>query len=150
MRFSEAKGQKVLSTSDAATVGKVARFVVAPTPAPARVAALVLRKTPGEGDVLPWAGLTAFGRDAVTVPSAAVFVSPDGELATLADKDHQILGRRVLDDSGTDLGKVADVDFDVRTGELTTVVTDRTEIPGSAVVGLGSYALVVRATPPAA
>lgn len=146
MRFSEAKGQKVLSTSGAATVGKVSRFVVAPTPPPARVAALVLRKTPGDADVLPWSGLTAFGRDAVTVESAASFVQADGHLAVLADKDHQVLGRRVLDDSGTDLGKVVDVDFDLRTGELTTVLTDRTEIPGSAVVGLGSYALVVRAT----
>lgn len=143
MRFSEARGQKVLSTSDAATVGKVAHFVVSPDPA--RVVAMRVRKTPGEGDLLPWANLTAFGRDAVTVTSAAAFVTADPELAILADKHHDILGRRVLDAGGTELGTVKDVDFDLQTGTVTTVITDRAEIPGAAVIGLGTYALIVRA-----
>lgn len=143
MRFSEARGQKVLSTSDAATVGKVAHFVVAPDPA--RVVAMRVRKTPGEADMLPWTNLTAFGRDAVTVTSAAVFVTADPELAILADKHHDILGRRVLDAGGTERGTVKDVDFDLQTGAVTTVITDRAEIPGAAVIGLGSYALIVRA-----
>jgi uncharacterized protein YrrD len=117
--------------------------VVAPDPA--RVVALRVRKTPGEADILLWTGLTAFGRDAVTVPSADAFVTPDPEIAILADKHHDVLGHRVLDASGRELGTVKDVDFDLESGAVTSVITDRTEIPGEAVIGLGSYALVVRA-----
>lgn len=143
MRFSEAKGQKVVSTSEAVTVAKVDGFVV--VPGPGRVLALKLKKTPAEGELLRWSSLTAFGRDAVTVPSGSVIEVGDPELTALADKHRDVIGRRVLDDTGTDQGKVVDVDFDLQTGDITTVITDRTEIPGSTVIGLGSYALVVRA-----
>ena len=64
MRFSEAKGHKVVSTDSAETVGKVAGFVV--DPRSASVVALSLKKTGDHGTTLPWTGITAFGPDAVT------------------------------------------------------------------------------------
>jgi hypothetical protein len=57
MRFTEATGRKIVSTSTAATVGKVSGFVV--DPAVSSVVALQLKAYSGE--VLRWSDLTAFG-----------------------------------------------------------------------------------------
>jgi uncharacterized protein YrrD len=50
IRFSEAKGYKVVSKATAETVGKITDYIV--DPAAGRVAALVLKKTSGDGDTL--------------------------------------------------------------------------------------------------
>lgn len=144
MRFSEARKQKVVSTSSATTVGRVDGFVV--DASAARVVALLLKKTPGDADLLRWADLTAFGRDAVTVPGAESLTSAAGDLAVLADKHHDVVGKLVLTDAGVAVGKVVDVDFDLTDGTVLTLITDRDEIPGASMLGLGSYALMVRTT----
>lgn len=141
MRFSEAKNHRVMSVRDATTVGKVQRIAV--DPVTSTIAGLKLRKTPGEGDTLAWSELAAFGRDAVTIDSADRIVRPTGDLQRLLRKDHAVLGKRVLSTAGVDLGEVKDVDFDMGSGTVLTVITDRHEIPGAAMAGLGSYALVV-------
>lgn len=143
MRFSEARRHRVVSTTSAVTVGRVDGFVVdAPN---ARVLALKLKKTPGDADLLRWSELTAFGRDAVTVPDDGVFTGAEGELATLADSDHEILGKLVLTDTGVAVGKLEDVDFDVSDGTVTTLITERSEVPGSTMIAIGGYAVMVRA-----
>ncbi len=141
MRFSEAKNHRVMSVNDAATVGRVQRIAV--DPATSSIAGLKLRKTPGDGDTLAWSELAAFGRDAVTVDSADRIVRATGDLRRLLAKDHAVLGKRVLSVRGVDLGTVKDVDFDMGSGAVVSVITDRHEIPGPSIVGLGSYALVV-------
>ncbi len=142
MRFSEAQKQKVVSTSSATTVGRVDGFVV--DPVTSRVVALKLKKTPGDADLLAWSALTSFGTDAVTVPDEGVFTSADGEFAELADSDHDVMGKLVLTRTGVELGTVEDVEFDTTDGTVRTVITGRTEIPGAAMTGLGTYALMVR------
>ena len=66
MRFSEAKGRKVVSTATAETVGRVDGFVV--DPRSRTVLALKVKKA-ASGDVLPWRQVESFGTDAVTVVS---------------------------------------------------------------------------------
>ena len=66
MRFSEAVGRQVVSTSTAQTVGRVDEFVV--DSRRRAVVALSLRRTEG-GDTLLWTDIVAFGADAVTVAS---------------------------------------------------------------------------------
>ena len=141
MRFSEAKGQKVMSTSSATTVGKVEAFVI--DPAAAAVVALTLKKTDGDADTLLWSALSAFGRDVVTVTDADVLTVADERVAMLGDKHHTVLGKRVLTEGGDDLGEVADVEFDSATGAVTTLLTKTEEIAGSRLRGIGSYAVVV-------
>lgn len=143
MRFSEAHRHKVVSTSSAVTIGRVDGFVV--DPRTARVVALRLKKTPGDAELLRWSDLTAFGRDAVTVPGPEALVTADAELTTLADKHHDVLGKRVLTDTGVSVGTVQDVEFDLTDGTVRTLLTDVDEIPGTAMTGLGTYALMVRA-----
>ena len=142
MRFSEAKGQKVMSTSTATTIGKVEAFVI--DPAGQSVVALTLKKTGGDADTLLWSALSAFGRDAVTVAGADALTVADERVALLGDKHHTVLGKRVLTEGGDDLGAVTDVEFDATTGAVTALLTKTAEIAGSRLHSVGSYAVVVR------
>lgn len=68
-------------------------------------------------EALPWAGVSAFGPDAVVVGDADVLVDRD-EVAEKAarrggPKGGQVIGSRVLTDGGTDLGEITDVVLEV-------------------------------------
>lgn len=143
MRFSEAKNRKVMSTSGAVAVGKLRALIV--DPRNAHVVALSLKKTEGNADTLPWNNLTSFGRDAITIESLERITVAEGELAVLSDKHHNVIGKRVLTETGDDIGKVKDIEFDPHDGAVRALITDGEEIPGNRMLGLGSYALVVRA-----
>ncbi len=141
MLFSEAKGRKVVSTSTAETVGKVNGFLV--DPAQSVIIAIELKKTDG-GDTLHWPDVEAFGTDAVTVLDAGKITDASSEAAALAGKEHHLLDKRVLTTAGDERGKVDDVEFDKESGAITMLVLGDGELPGSALVGIGSYAVVVR------
>lgn len=141
MLFSEAKGRKIVSTSTAETVGKVSDFVV--DPASQSVLAVRVKKATS-GDTLRWDKLTAFGSDAVTVGAADLVTEPDAAVEALSGKHHQVVGRRVLSAAGDELGEVEDVEFDADTGRITTLLLDQGSVEGSRLVGVGSYAVVVK------
>lgn len=141
MLFSEVSGRKVVSTGTAETVGRVDDFVI--DPSTRSVIALELKKT-DTGDTLTWASLTAVGADAVTVADASAIRDADGRVAELSGKDHRALGKRVLTMLGDEIGKVEDVDFDPATGALTALIVGSQELPGGSLIGIGSYAVVVR------
>lgn len=140
--FSQARGLQVVSTSTAATVGKVDGLLV--DPVSRRVVALTLKKSAG-GDVLRWSDLTAFGTDAVTVSGEDRLGSADEQLSRLGDKHHHPLGKRVLSADGDELGKLSDVEFDPGSGEVTGLVLDTGPIAGARLLGIGTYAVVVTA-----
>lgn len=145
MRFSEAKKRKVVSTSTADTVGKVERFVV--DPSSRKVIALELKKT-SDASALAWSNITSFGTDAVTIPTEDTLGEHSDEVAVLAAKDRRILGKMVLSDAGDELGDVKDLDFDPATGSITSLLLEGgniPEVPGSRLIGIGSYAVVVHA-----
>ena len=142
MRFSEAKKHKVVSTATAQTVGTVHAFVV--DPAARAVTALQLRKTE-DGDTLRWADIAGFGADAVMVDSTDRITAAGDDVAALTGKDHHLLGKRVLSTVGLELGVVADVEFDATSGALTGLVLRDGEVLRAPLVGVGSYAVVVRA-----
>ncbi len=141
MRFSEARGRKIVSTSTAHTVGTVRELVV--DPATRRVVGVTV-KGADKGAVLLWSDLTSFGGDAVTVDGPERLSEPDEHVAQLADKDHAVLGKRVLSTDGLELGKVRDVAFDPESGSVTTLDLDGDDVPGERLVGIGSWAVVVR------
>jgi sporulation protein YlmC with PRC-barrel domain len=146
MLFSQAKGHKVVASSTAATVGKVSGFVV--DPVTRSVVALQLKKA-DKGDFLRWADLAAFGADAVTVTDDSVIGDGGADVSALAGKAHRVLGKRVLTSGGDELGKVDDVDFDPETGTISALVLGKGgsgEVAGDRLVGIGSYAVVVRET----
>ncbi len=142
MLFSEAMGRKVVSTDTASTVGKVSDYVV--DPRLPGIVALTLSRTP-QGSALPWGNIIAFGVDAVTVPGAAAVVEPDQYLAELAGKPHTLRHKRVLTTSGVQLGTVLDVDFDPAMGRLAALMLEQGPIDAARLLGVGSYAVMVRA-----
>jgi sporulation protein YlmC with PRC-barrel domain len=143
MLFSEAVGQRVVSTTSAATVGHVGSLVI--DAAAQRVVALSLKKTPVTGSLLPWTDITAFGADAVTVASESQIIEEQGQYAELNSKAHVILKKRILNTAGLQVGTVRDVDFDPADGRILGILTDDQPIDGRALLGVGSYAVVVRA-----
>jgi len=142
MLISEGRGRKVISTNSAETLGIVDTFVI--DPALRRVVAVGLSKVHGRLTVLPWERLT-FGADAVTTGGITDLVVPDGQLAGLADRHHSALGHRVLDTAGRELGTVRDVDIDPTSGAVIALLIGDLAVPGSALIGIGGYAVVVAA-----
>ncbi len=142
MLFSEAHGRKVVSTADASTVGTISSFVV--DPAESRIVAVSLAKSTGTGPMLPWGSIVAFGADAVTVADKDHAVEADERLAELDAKQHAIVKKRLLTTTGYDIGTVRDVDFDPVDGKLLSLLLDDREWEGDSLVGIGSYAVIVR------
>jgi uncharacterized protein YrrD len=146
MRFTESQGHKVVSTSTAETVGRIDSFLV---DAPAgRVVGLLLKKTSGNQDTLPWESIAAFGTDAVTVTDDGAITTATGRLKELQAKKYSIQGKRVLTQAGVEVGAVKDVEFDPQEGTVRALLTDREEVPGDRLVDIGSYAVIVAVPEP--
>ncbi|MEQ6026972.1 PRC-barrel domain-containing protein [Streptomyces salinarius] len=92
----------------------------------------------GREKEVSWVTVETVGPGAVRLRSAA-----DPEPAP--SSHHELLGHRVLVDTGTEHGTVLDVAFDTRTARLLALFTTRGELPAGRLLGLGDYALVVRA-----
>ncbi|MFE5601863.1 hypothetical protein ACFQ8O_22045 [Streptomyces coelicoflavus] len=91
----------------------------------------------GRERALPWDAVDTVGPGAVRLRSAAVLETPPSH--------HDLLGRRVLVETGTEHGTVLDVAFDTRTARVLALFTTRGELPAGRLLGLGGYAVVVRA-----
>ncbi|MFJ6074570.1 PRC-barrel domain-containing protein [Streptomyces sp. NPDC093065] len=91
----------------------------------------------GRERALPWDAVDTIGPGAVRLRSAAA----PGPVPF----HHDLLGHRVLVDTGTEHGTVLDVAFDPRTARVLALFTTRGELPAERLLGLGEYALVVRA-----
>lgn len=96
------------------------------------------------GDVIQWPAITSFGTDAVTVPSETAITTESGPVRDLGGKDHLIMGKFVLSSDGDAQGEVTDVEFDGATGQISFVMVDGAPVAGDLLVGLGSYAVVIR------
>lgn len=142
IRFSEARRRDVVTTDTAETVGRVEHFVVDPTTQ--RVVALRLGKVGGDGDTVDYDRLGSFGRDVVTVPGVDALRAPGTDREKGVGKDFGLLGKQVLGDDGRHLGKVEDVEFDPDGGRVHALLTRDDEIAGERLLGIGSYAVVVR------
>ncbi|MDN0199049.1 PRC-barrel domain-containing protein [Streptomyces sp. S.PNR 29] len=136
MLFSQVKGLPVVTLTEAAELGVVTSLAV--DAASGTVTHVrVHGKRPRRDTVLAWDALHAVGADAVLVRSTADAVEPP--------PGHEVLGRRVLAETGDERGTVQDVAFDPATGRVLTVLTALDELPADRLLGLGDHALVVRA-----
>ncbi|MFI1678075.1 hypothetical protein [Streptomyces sp. NPDC020607] len=139
MLLSRAVGRPVVSSSDAAQVGTVGGLVLAAEEA--LITAVRLDGVKDGGDVVAWADVHAVGPDAVVIgaASAARFASTD------SSGSQDLLGKRLLTELGDAAGTLTDVAFDPESGRIDTLHTSRGErIPGHHLLGVGSYAVVVR------
>ncbi|MEU9631188.1 PRC-barrel domain-containing protein [Streptomyces luteogriseus] len=136
MLFSEARGLPVLTLGEAEEVGVVRSLTVDAVSGVVTHVRVRGRHSRKE-TVLAWGALHAIGPDAVLVRSAA-------EPAEVPPH-HELPGLRILTETGDTLGTVQDVAFEPGTGRVEAVVTAHGDLPADRLLGLGDYALVVRA-----
>jgi uncharacterized protein YrrD len=138
--FRSSTGRKVVSRATAQQLGAVSHLLLAEDCR--RVAAVVLGKGK-KASVVDWSRLT-FGADAVMVDDEAALRRPAGRREeAAADGRIELLGRRVLTETGNELGVVEDVTFDSLTGAVGVVDVGSRKVSADAVLGAGSYAVVV-------
>lgn len=141
MLFSQTRGRPVITASEATSLGTVRSLTV--DAADGTVRCLRLADASGHDVVVPWSAIDAIGPDAVMVASQAAVEAASAE----APVHHEVLGIRVLTEHGTEHGTVEDVAYDPSSGRVLTLYTALGEISGDRLLGIGSYALVVRAAP---
>ena len=141
-RFAAAIGRKVISRSSAEELGPLTHLVV-DVPG-RRVSRLVVGKG-RKARVVDWGRVSGFGPDAVILDGDDALRAPaDGERG-LVRGDLDMVGRRALSERGNEVGTIDDVIFDPASGEILTVVVGAREHPASALLGAGSYAVVLSA-----
>ena len=140
--FRSSTGRKVVSRATAQQLGAVSH--VLPAVDCRRVAAVIVGKGK-KASVVDWSRLT-LGADAVMVDDEAALRRPaDRREEAAADGRMELLGRRVLTETGNELGVVEDVTFDSVTGAVGIVDVGPREVSADAVLGAGSFAVVVAA-----
>lgn len=143
MRWRSALGRDVVDTSSAKTIGTVEALVIEPETR--RVTALVVAGA--DPSVLDFSALTAFGRDAVTVDGTAALRAPaDDREKRVVDGELDPIGTQVLTEDGDLLGVVADIDVDREDGLVNSIVMADDQLAATRLLGVGSFAVVVRAT----
>lgn len=136
MLFSEARGLPVLTLTEAEEVGAV-RSLTVDTVSGVVTHVRVRSRHSRKETVLAWGALHAIGPDAVLVRSTAAPAE--------VPPHHELPGLRILTETGDTLGAVQDVAFEPGTGRVEAVVTTHGDLPADRLLGLGDYALVVRA-----
>lgn len=140
MRARELKGRPVLDVVEAREVAKVEAVVV--DPEARRVVGLRVK---GDRPLLPMGSVKALGPDAVTVEGVDALRLPQpGAEQRAIDDSLDPLGRLVLADDGTELGTVDDLEAD-DDGTLRSLTVAGEVVSGERLLGIGAYAVVVRA-----
>ena len=143
MRARDIRGRAVLDVLEARQLGTVEALVV--DPALGRVVALRVK---GDAPLLPMAAVKGLGPDVVTVEGADVLRLPETDAEQRAvDGSLDPVGSLVLGDDGMALGAVDDLEAD-DDGTVRALVVDGATVGGERLLGVGSYAVVVRAEAP--
>lgn len=139
--LSQILGTQVVSRSDAEKIGKVEGAVI---DVPARTVTAWQIGKGRKAQFVDHAHLTGIGDAAVIVDEAASLREAASPLEEQTAKGHHdLLKSLVLNEAGDALGHVSDVEIETDRGAIVTVTTDSTTIPAGAMLGFGSYALVV-------
>jgi uncharacterized protein YrrD len=142
--YRQAVGRKVISRASANQLGTLSHLLL--TSDCRHVAAVIVGKGK-KAKLVDWAALTGFGADAVMVNDEAALRPPaDSREEAAAAGKLDLLGRRALSETGNELGAVDDVTFDPADGAVAALDIAGHQIPADAVMGSGSYAVVLSAS----
>lgn len=128
-RLTQLLGQPTISLANAEQTGRVDGVEVS------RGRVTGLRTRDG---LVEASAIRSFEGDAVTY---------DGVVATVEGKADSPIGRRVLDEDGDELGRMADLEITADGTVTTVLLNDGRTIAGSALRAIGSYAAIVAANP---
>jgi uncharacterized protein YrrD len=139
-----ALGHPVVAKSNAEQLGQTTGVAV--NPASAHIVAVHVGGSKGSARFVPWEQVTSFGTDAVMVHDASSVHETAGAFEQrVADGEGDLLGKRLLTDTGDELGAVDDVEFDAADGRLESLQVAGAQIAADRLLGIGAYAVVVRA-----
>jgi len=142
--FRRAAGRKVLSRASAEELGVVSHILL---DAHERQIVAVIIGQGKKAQLVEWAHLSGFGPDAVMVSDEGSLRPPaDDRERAAADGRLDAVGKRTLTETGNELGALDDVVFDPETGAIETLLIGERQIPNTALLGSGSYAVVVDAS----
>lgn len=142
MLLSQVLGHPVISAEDARPAGEVAGLRI--DPRTCRISELYLRDAKSGSDSVPWTDVRGVGPDAVIIDTGAAATEPDRS-GSHSRAHKRLLGKRVLTEFGEDIGTLTEVTFDPDTGMVGDLYIGHEQVPGSRLVGLGPYALVLGA-----
>ncbi len=143
-RFQAAIGRKVVSRASAEELGRLTHLVV--DVGRRRVAGLVVGKG-RRARLVDWEHLSGFGPDAIVVDDeASLRPAQEPWEKTAVHGDRGLLGMLALSELGNEAGRVDDVLFEPETGELSGIVVGAREHAGAALLGAGSYAVILDAS----
>jgi sporulation protein YlmC with PRC-barrel domain len=141
--FREATGRKVVSRASAHDLGPVSHLLV--DVGQRRVEAVIVGRG-RHARLVDWAAVSGFGPDAVMVADDDSPRPPaDDRERAAAEGRLELLGKRILTEHGNELGPVDDVTFDPVTGAVEALRLGDRRIPAGAMLGSGSFAVVVDA-----
>jgi uncharacterized protein YrrD len=140
--FAAAKDRKVVSRATAESLGAVSHMMI--DKARRRVVAIVIHEK-RQRYIVDWKNVTGFGSDAVIIKSEDSLREPanDQEQAAV-DGKLELIGKRTLSESGTEQGSIVDVEFDPDTGKLDALLIAEDRLPATDLLGVGSYAAVLK------
>jgi sporulation protein YlmC with PRC-barrel domain len=141
-RFTAATGRRVVSRTSAEEVGSLAHIVI---DAERRQVAMLVIGKGRKARLVAWEKVSGFGPDAIMIADERALQEPrDDREQAAADGNLELVGKRVLSDTGNDLGKVTDVVFDPDTGAIESIAVDERESPADSLLGAGTFAVVLR------
>jgi sporulation protein YlmC with PRC-barrel domain len=141
-------GRPVVGADSAEALGDV-EGVLVDTDA-RRVTHLYVRH--GRSDtIVSWDEIKAIGPDAVVLTTDVSPHAPENEREqAIAAGKLGILNKGVLDDVGFSHGELADLDFEPDSGAVESLLVEGQTLAADALIGIGSYAVVIRAPESAA
>jgi sporulation protein YlmC with PRC-barrel domain len=142
IRLSQVTGQRVLTRKGAEQIGSVRRLLV--DARAGLVAAAEVEGGIGEGTIVDWGDVASIGPDALIVESGDVARGPVSEIEQrLVAGELDLLGKQVLDEAGTSLGPLEDIEFDARSGRLSSLAVPGHSLPLDRLVAVGPDAVIV-------
>lgn len=151
MNSTDIKDMAVISLQEGTKLGRVEQPLF--DLATRQLGALLVKGEDGTF-ILPFAQIEQIGTDAITVTSSQVTQTPSSGGATDALLDlHALKKLKIVDQAGTFLGTLSDVDVDPASGQITKLVAHKggllglggttTPIASSAIVMVGQELLTV-------
>lgn len=140
--FRRAVGRKIVSRASAQGLGAVDHFLV---DAERRAIVGLIVGRGKKAQLIDWDRVSGFGPDAVMVSDEDALRTPVTDRERDAgDGKLELVGKRALSEAGNELGRLDDVTFDPSTGDLELLQVGDRDIDAAALLGSGSYAVVLR------